>query len=101
MLSLVQLKLSAVEDLAEGYAWYEQQRPGLGDDFLAVVEQCLESIARHPRGNAIATKNVRRAVVRRFPYSIFYEATDHDIVVRAIFHNARKPSRWRKRLLDD
>jgi plasmid stabilization system protein ParE len=101
MLSLVQLRLSAVEDLAEGYAWYEQQRPCLGDDFLAAVEQCLESIARYPRGNAIATKNVRRALVRRFPYSIFYTDTDQEITVRAIFHNARKPSRWRKRLRED
>lgn len=101
MLSRVRLKLSSVEDLAEGYAWYEQRRTGLGDEFLAAVRQCLVSIERHTRANAIAWKNVRQAFVRRFPYSIFYESSDEEIVVRAIFHNTQKPARWRKRLRED
>ena len=94
----VRLKLSAVEDLAEGYAWYESQRPGLGEDFLAAVGRCLDSIARHPLGNAVVIKNIRQAQAKPFPYSVFYRVTTEEIVVRAIMHNARNPSQWRKRL---
>jgi plasmid stabilization system protein ParE len=101
MLSNVRLKLSAVEDLAEGYAWYEQRRAGLGDEFLTAIRQRLTSIERHPRTSAIVYKNVRQALVKRFPYSIFYECADKEIVVRAIFHSARRPSSWRKRIRED
>jgi plasmid stabilization system protein ParE len=101
MLSRVRLKLSAVEDLAESYAWYEQRRTSLGDEFLAAIGECLTSIERHPRGNAVAWKNVRQAFVHSFPYSISYESNDQEIVVRAIFYNAQNPSRWRKRLRED
>jgi plasmid stabilization system protein ParE len=101
MLDHVQLKLAAVQDLAEAYAWYEQQRPGLGNEFLEAVRLCLDSAARHPRSNAIARKNVRRALVRRFPYSVYYEASDDAILVRGIFHHARKPASWQKRLREN
>jgi plasmid stabilization system protein ParE len=101
MINRVRLKLSAVEDLAEGFAWYERQRTGLGDEFLDALRECVESITRHPRGNAVALNKVRRALVSRFPYSVFYEPMDEEIIVRAIFHNARRPARWRKRLRED
>jgi plasmid stabilization system protein ParE len=101
MPSRVQLKLSAAEDLAGAYAWYETQRIGLGDEFLQAVGQCLDTIVQHPRGNAIATKDTRRALVKRFPYSVFYRLAGQEIIVRAIFHHSRDPSRWRRRLRDE
>lgn len=98
MSSPVRLKLSAVEDLADAFAWYETRSSGLGDELLDEVGHTVNSISRHPLGNAIAWKDIRRALVRRFPYSVFYRVTPHEIVVRAIFHNSRKPSRWKNRL---
>jgi len=73
MRSVVHLKLSAVEDLAEGFAWYEASAPGLGDEFLAAVATFTSNrlpgiYDRMPW----AYKNVRRALVQRFPYSVFY-----------------------------
>ncbi len=97
----VRLNLSALEDLSEGYTWYEGQRPGLGDEFLAAVGKCVESIERHPLGNAVVIKGVRQALVRRFPYSLFYTILPDEIVVRAIYHAARKPSGWKRRLRNE
>jgi plasmid stabilization system protein ParE len=97
----IRLKLSAVEDLAEAYAWYETRRVGLGEELLTTIKASLESAARHPRSHAVAVQNVRRMLVPKFPYSIFYEEGDRGILVRAIFHNARKPSRWRRRLREN
>jgi len=94
----LQLKLSAVEDLAEAYAWYEKQRAGLGDEFLIAVARCLDAIERHPKSNAIALKDVRRGLLKRFPYSVFYHVDGELIIVRAIFHHSRQPSRWKQRL---
>ena len=40
----------------------------------------------------------RRALVRRFPYAVFYEVTDATVTVYCIFHTSREPEKWRKRL---
>ncbi len=56
-------------DLAEGYAWYEKHRPGLGEEFLSAVDACLESIRRHPGMHALVHETYRRALIRRFPFA--------------------------------
>jgi plasmid stabilization system protein ParE len=40
----------------------------------------------------------RRALVRRFPYAVFYEHTNTTVTVYCIFHTSREPEKWRKRL---
>ena len=63
----------ADQDIAEAYWWYENQRPGLGEEFLSSLEASLEAIRRYPELLAPLHQNYRRALVRRFPYCIFYE----------------------------
>ena len=88
----------AGEDIAETYAWYESQRSGLGEEFLSCVDACIEKIRRAPTMYAILFDNYRRALVRRFPYAIFYECSDHRLIIYAVFHNARDPNKWARRL---
>lgn len=85
-------------DLAEAYAWYEQRRNGLGEEFLSCVDACIQSIRRYPRSYSIIHESFRRALVRRFPYTVFYEFADQRVTVYAILHAARDPSKWRTRL---
>ncbi len=58
------------EELNEAYNWYESQQTGLGDDFLECVDEMLNRIRQMPELCAIVHRDVRRAVVRRFPYAI-------------------------------
>lgn len=88
----------AAQDLGEAYMWYEQQRPGLGEDFLSCVEACVRQIVRNPRINAQVHKQYRRAIVRRFPYCIFYDHTDEQVMIYCVLHSSRSPDRWRERL---
>ena len=67
-------------------------------EFVESVEACLDSIQRHPTMYAIAHENYRRAVVKRFPYVIFYEHIDDATMVYAVFHTAQDPMKWRRRL---
>jgi len=41
----------------------------------------------------------RRALVRRFPYAIFYEYTGGKVFIYSIFHTSRNPKKWRNRLV--
>ena len=90
--------LEAEEDIAGAYSWYESREQGVGEDFLRCIWQCLETIQRNPQMYRIAVDEFRRALIRRFPFEVFYEATDESIVVYSVFHCAQNPAKWRKRL---
>jgi plasmid stabilization system protein ParE len=88
----------AEEDIAEGYGWYERQRVGLGEDFLGSVDACIQAICRTPQMHALFHQNYRRALVRRFPYAVFYEYVDATVIVYCVFHTSLDPAKWRERL---
>jgi plasmid stabilization system protein ParE len=88
----------AHQDITEAYDWYEDRRPGLGEDFLGAVDACFQRIRRRPELVPIAYETYRRAIIRRFPYTVIYEATAETIVVYSVFHSSRDPEKWRQRL---
>lgn len=81
-------------DLAGGYAFYEGQRIGLGEEFLAAVDLSFASIERFPEIYMRVHREVRRAVVSRFPYAVFYRVESKRIVVFRVLHTARDPKFW-------
>ena len=88
----------AQQDLDQAYDWYEQQRVGLGEDFLGAVEACLQNLARMPEAHRTIHENYRRVLVRRFPYAVIYEHVEDVVTVYAVFHTSRNPDVWRERL---
>jgi plasmid stabilization system protein ParE len=88
----------AERDLDEGYAWYEERRAGLGEEFLSCIDARIQTIIRSPESCATVHESYRRALVRRFPYSIFYEYEENVVTVYCVFHNSRDPDKWRSRL---
>ena len=77
--------------------WYEQQRPGLGAAFTAAVQRVFDRIAAQPRMHGIVLRDIRRAVVRGFPYCVFYRVRPSAVVVLSVFHTSRDPSAWQSR----
>jgi len=92
------IRPEAEDDLAEAHAWYEEQIPGLGSYFLLNIDATLSWIQKSPRMYPIIYKNVRRCLVRRFPYGVFYIAEDNRIMVVAVFHAKRNPRKWKDRV---
>jgi plasmid stabilization system protein ParE len=88
----------AERDIAEAYRWYEEQRIGLGADFLLCIEEGLAKIQRAPEAYPVVHKNVRRLLIKRFPYGIFYAVEQPVIIVLAVFHERRDPLAWRSRI---
>jgi plasmid stabilization system protein ParE len=91
------LRPAAAADVEAAYRWYERQRAGLGDEFLATVRTALRAIETHPEAYPIAHRNTRRVLVRRFPYAIFYRIVAEHVVVVACMHARRNPRQWRRR----
>ena len=92
------IRSDAERDDAEAYRWYEEQREGLGADFLLRFEEGLGKIQSAPATYPIVYKNVRRVLISRFPYGIFYIVESDLIVVLAVFHERRDPSAWQSRV---
>lgn len=81
------------------FDWYEEQSDGLGFEFLRAIDACLSGVARNPLAYTIVHQpNVRRALVRRFPFALFYLADDDAIVVIAVFNVKRHPIDWLRRV---
>jgi plasmid stabilization system protein ParE len=57
----------AERDLLDAYAWYEDQRIGLGEAFLTSVDACIQAILRNPEMYVVVHETYRRGLVRRFP----------------------------------
>ncbi len=89
----------AQQDVEEAYGWLEDSRPGLGEEFLACVDACIQAICRMPELYAKVHEEYHRALVRRFPYAIFYEYTGGKVIVYSIFHTSQDPKKWRNRLV--
>lgn len=88
----------AQEDVGEAYAWYEGRRPGLGEEFLDCLDACIQQVCRMPEMHAKVHEEYRRALVRRFPFVVFYEYTGETVTVYCVFHTSRDPQKWRQRL---
>jgi plasmid stabilization system protein ParE len=78
-------------------ARYEAQRPGLGAEFISEIDRCIALAAEQPQLYAVVHQDTRRTTARRFPYSLYFRAERHRIVVLAIFHGSRDPAIWRAR----
>ena len=84
-------------DLDEAYSWYQTQAPGRAAGFLPAVDRCIASIRRNPEAYQLVDPTVRRALLRRFPYAVFYEVRAIEVVVYAVFHCAGNPRVWKRR----
>jgi len=87
------------QDVDEAYSWYEDSRQGLGEEFLTCVDAAIQAICRTPELYPKIYHEFRRALVRRFPYAVFYEYADGKIIVYSIFHTSRNPEKWKNRLI--
>lgn len=94
MIAKVRFKAAARADIEAASAWYEAQGTGLGAEFLRSVSSAAARISREPELYAHVRGPIRRAVLTRFPYALFYLAEGSQIVVLACLHHRRDPQRW-------
>ncbi len=79
------------EDVFAGYAWYERNSPGLGEEFLRMFYANASEIPRNPFLFTKVYRNFYRRLLKRFPYAVYFMIEDNQIVVCGLFHTARDP----------
>jgi plasmid stabilization system protein ParE len=93
-MSVVRLLQPAEQEMVDAAAYYEVQVRGLGDDFLKKVESAIFDIANNPAQWPVVSQNIRRRLIHRFPYGLFYRIDLDEVVVLAIAHLHRHPTYW-------
>jgi toxin ParE1/3/4 len=99
----VELHPEARAELRSAALWYDERRPGLGDDFIAEVFAALERIGEtaesYPTwpGTRAAAPLIRKATLQRFPYLIAFESHEHNTLILAVVHSKRRPLYWLSR----
>jgi plasmid stabilization system protein ParE len=87
----------AEKELAKAKLDYEQQRPGLGEEFEQEVKDTIQRIADFPNAWTQLSPNTRRCRTKRFPYGVVYSVEENDLIIVAIMHLSRKPGYWKDR----
>ena len=88
----------AEDELLQSIRYYEQEKPGLGDDFLAEVQSLTLRLLDFPDSGAPVLRDVRRARVYRFPYDLVYRIRQDLLIIIAVMHQRREPGYWKNRL---
>jgi toxin ParE1/3/4 len=78
-------------ELDESVSWYESRRSGLGLEFMTEIQRNLDRIGNEPKQFKRVRGEIRRSVLRRFPYSIYFLREVKRIVILAVFHARRDP----------
>jgi hypothetical protein len=63
---------AADADVEVAFNWYQTELPGLGLEFLDELRVAYRSIASSPLQYKDLGFGIRRALVRRFPYAIYF-----------------------------
>jgi len=87
----------AEADIEESFDWYEAQESGLGHDFRLAVSRCLGLIEARPLMFPDVYRGLRRAVINRFPYSVYFLVSEKRVIVFACVHQKRDPGVWKSR----
>ena len=93
----LRIRPEAEEDLKSTFAWYEEQREGLGFDFLLQVDAGLRFLERNAEILPKQYKNTRKLLIKRFPYKVIYILEQDNVIVIGVIHGRRHPKLLRKR----
>ena len=84
-------------DVEAAFEWYEKERAGLGLEFLDALRAAYDRIAASPLNYQDISGGIRRALLRHFPYAVYYAVEDETVVVIAALHASRDPAEWQRR----
>ncbi|TPQ28229.1 type II toxin-antitoxin system RelE/ParE family toxin [Methylomonas koyamae] len=94
----VEFLAAAETELDQAYQWYEQQQSGLGKQFLSEFDAAIRRITAFPTSYVLIDTDIRRCLIKRFPYGVLYGIDRQSIIVVAVAHLHRKPDYWLPRI---
>ncbi len=97
MTALLELRPEAVADITSSFLYYESQRLGLGQAFEEELGHVLDLLLEMPEMGPVAYRQLRRILLKRFPFAIYYRTDTIVVEVRGVIHTSQAASQWRGR----
>ncbi len=96
----IEFEEEAEFEIDETHNWYEFQKTGLGKVFIAYLNTELEFIKEFPQASGYIYKTLRKHVLKKYPYNIYYFYSEKDSLINVIglIHHSRNPKVWKKRI---
>lgn len=84
----------ASDELTNAVKRYEQQRPGLGGQFLAEIQNAEKLLDVHHEIGRLIRPELRSFALNRFPYKLLYAVDEDGILIVAVAHDKQRPDYW-------
>ena len=91
------LRPEARVDLLDAFHWYQKQQAGLGHDFKLCVDNALSKLVKNPSFYKKVHNDIRRVIIKKFPFGIFYVIQENKVIILAVLHARRNPGKWKSR----
>jgi plasmid stabilization system protein ParE len=92
---VLRIRAAARRDVAESHSWYVARSPAAAERFMAELDVLFGALAENPMMFPEVYGEVRRALMRHFPYAVYFVLHSHRIAVLRVLHQARDPREWR------
>jgi plasmid stabilization system protein ParE len=94
----IELSEDAESDFEKSYEYYLGENSKVADLFYKKIDYCLHTIKQNPYSYSVAYKHIRKYIVKKYPFVIYYIIEDSIVRVVAIFHSSRNPEIWNERI---
>jgi plasmid stabilization system protein ParE len=100
MIYAISFTPKAANDLRQIRAWYSKESDLLAERFFESLDAALNQISKNPHRFMFLQEDVRRALMKRFPYKIVFTTNEamNRVYIIAVIHNARHPRVWKRRV---
>lgn len=88
----------AEAEVDEAVAYFDAQRPGLGERFENDLADAVDFVKQHPFSGKRLSQSVRKFGFSTFRYNLIYAVEEHEVVIIAVAHHRRRPGYWYGRL---
>src|SRR4051812_30591367 len=93
----LRVRQTAREEIEDAVEWYRRQSPKAAASFLAALDTALANIRERPESFPVVTGTLRRTLLGRFPYAVYFKIYERTISVVGVIHGHRHPQTWLRR----
>jgi plasmid stabilization system protein ParE len=91
------VRREAEAEIVEAFNWYESKRVGLGREFVEEIDAAFVRTTETPDAFPVVYRGLRRLVLRRFPYVIYFRLEEDVVQVVGVLHGRRNRTALRRR----
>ena len=91
MTRAVIIRPAAERDIREAHRWYLEISPRFSEQFTVEVERAITAASENPLAFQVFHRSLRRVLLRRFPFAVFFVAEESRVVIVGVLHQSRDP----------